>query len=85
MQTTNSGVHQCDRCCCLCVSQALVQVTLTVDNQYTERWTSPGSFNLLSSARVYVGGAPRELQVNFNDLLGLAVHNLVSLKFDVKT
>ena len=39
------------------------QVTFTVDEQCKERWTSPGTFNMLASSQVYVGGAPRDLQV----------------------
>ena len=39
------------------------QVTLTVDEQCKERWTSPGTFNMLASSAVYVGGASRDLQV----------------------
>ena len=42
------------------------QVTLAVDEQYKERWTSPGTFNMLASSQVYVGGAPRDLQVRSN-------------------
>ena len=40
-----------------------IKVTLSVDDQYKERWTSPGTFNMLASSQVYVGGAPRDLQV----------------------
>ena len=37
------------------------QVTLTVDDQYKERWTSLGTFNMLASSQVFVGGAPDHL------------------------
>ena len=39
------------------------QVTLTVDDQYKERWTSPGTFNMLASAQVYVGGSPGHMSL----------------------
>ena len=28
------------------------QVTLTVDDQFKERWSSPGAFNMLASSQV---------------------------------
>ena len=30
----------------------ILKVTLTVDDQYKERWASPGTFNMLASAQV---------------------------------
>ena len=36
-------------------------MTLTVDEQYKERWTSLGTFNMLASSQVFVGGAPDHL------------------------
>ena len=39
----------------------MLQVTLTVDEQYKERWTSLGTFNMLASSQVFVGGAPHHL------------------------
>ena len=41
------------------VPRCIVQVHLEVDGQYKERWTSPSSFSLLSSSRVFVAGGPR--------------------------
>jgi len=45
------------------ITRRAEKVTLSVDDQYKERWTSPGTFNMLASSQVYVGGAPRDLQV----------------------
>ena len=35
----------------------LLQVTLTVDGLYTERWMTSGSFSVLASSTVFLGGS----------------------------
>jgi hypothetical protein len=34
-----------------------IQVTLTVDGLYTERWMTSGSFSILASSTVFLGGS----------------------------
>ncbi len=36
---------------------SLLQVTLTVDGLYTERWMTSGSFSVLASSTVFLGGS----------------------------
>ena len=34
-----------------------VQVTMTVDGTYREKWTTSGTFSMLSSNKVFIGGS----------------------------
>ena len=34
-----------------------LQVTMTVDGTYTEKWTTSGTFSMLSSNKVFIGGS----------------------------
>ena len=36
---------------------SLLQVTLTVDGLYNERWMTSGSFSVLASSTVFLGGS----------------------------